>query len=39
MSVKAQGVTTKIGIIKKPPTPGSKTQKRKEGRKKHVNPK
>jgi len=36
MSVKAQNVSSRKGIIKTPPTEGSKTQKRKAGRAKHV---
>lgn len=36
MSVRPKDVFTTIGIKKIPPTPGSKTQKRKEGRSRHV---
>jgi hypothetical protein len=36
MAVKAQNITTRTGITKKAPTPGSKTQKRKAGKAKHM---
>ena len=36
MAVKAHGIETPSTYVKKAPTPGSKTQKRKEGRKSHV---
>ena len=36
MAVKAHNTTTRTGIVKTPPTPGSKTQKRKAGKAAHM---
>lgn len=36
MPVKAHNTTTRVGIIKKPPKEGSKTQKRKQNKSEHM---